>query len=98
MKADNKPKKIPDLAKGFEMIVIEDNGKIGYYDSKCLYYEIDDPLYTNGSGWAIARAGLICGLPAKKAVELAGQVDLNTNTLVDTYDIKKKRLTLSRFA
>jgi ATP-dependent protease HslVU (ClpYQ) peptidase subunit len=96
-KAEGKKVKVPDLAKGFEMLVLEENGKAGYYNNKCLYFEVDDPLYTNGSGWAIARAGLICGLNAKKAVELAGQIDTNTNTIVDTYDIKKKRLTLSKF-
>ena len=97
-KAENKAKAIPKLSKGFEMIVIEPDGKVGYYNSKCLYFEIDDPIYTNGSGWAFARAGLMCGLTPKKAVELASELDTGTNNLVDVYDVKKKRLTLSRFA
>lgn len=94
----DKTKKTPkNLAKYFEIIILGDGDPVAY-DKECIAKPIEDPIYSNGSGWAIARAGMLCGLSAKDAVKLAGEIDTSTNTIVDVYDTKKRKLILSKFS
>lgn len=90
-------KKAPRLKKGFEGIVIEVDGTWNKYYKECMPVKHDDPIYSFGSGWAVARTGMLCGLTAYQAVQLAGEIDNNTNCVVDTYNVKTKKLTLAKF-
>lgn len=92
-----KKKKRPKFGKGFELFMIKVDGSTVFYEDDCIEMPMVDPIYSNGSGFAIAKAAMLMGLSSKEAVKLAGQVEINTNTLVDTYDTKTKRLTLARF-
>ena len=55
-----------------------------------------DKLFTLGSGWASARAAMLLGLPAKDAVKFASDVDIYTNSYVDTYDVETDTITQVR--
>lgn len=90
-------KKIPKLHKTFELIMIDPDGRLYKYNNTCIPITIDDPVYAYGSGDALARGAMAYGLSAKEAVKFASEVDINTNNIIDTYDSKKKRLTLAKF-
>lgn len=91
-------KKIPKLNKGFEAIIIDpEDGSYKKYQKDCIAVVHDDPIFSTGSGWILARAAMLLGLSAKDAVEFAGDVDIHTNKLVDTYDVKTKKLSLVKF-
>lgn len=90
-------KKFPRIKKAFEALVLDLDGTPTIYRSSGIPIPLQEEIYTNGTGWSVARAGILCGLNAKQAVELAGEVDSMTNTLVDTYDVKTKKLTLTKF-
>ena len=53
---------------------------------------IEQPFMSIGSGEQIARAGLYMGLPAIDAVKLAGELDINTNTIVDYYSGRTQKI------
>ena len=96
--ANPKKKKPPTtFHKGFELILIDPDRDAVYYDPHCIPHKINDPIWSTGSGWKIARAAMMLGLSAKESVEFAGDIDVCTNKLVDTYDTKTKKLTLARF-
>jgi len=87
-------KRVPRKFSSLEAFKVEENQV--YWCNNDLYWQ---PIpakgfYALGSGWQIAMAGMHMGLSAKDAVLLAGDLDINTNKLVDTYNVKTKRLTL----
>jgi hypothetical protein len=90
-------KKIPKIHKTFELFMIDIEGHPLKYNNLCIPIPIDDPVYAYGSGDALARGAMAYGLSAKEAVKFASEIDVNTNNIVDTYDSKKKRLTLAKF-
>ncbi len=93
----DRTKRVPkNLSKGFEIIVLDSEGAVAY-NKDCIPDPITDPIYANGSGWQVARAGMVLGLGAIDSVKLAGEINTATNTLVDYYVIKTKKLILSRF-
>lgn len=90
-------KRPPMLKKGFEAIVIEVDGTWHRYFKDCLPIKYEDPVFSCGSGWAIARTAMLMGLDAVTSVKLAGEIDNNTNSVVDYYNVKTKKLTLTKF-
>lgn len=93
----NSSKKHPKLCKGFEAIVIDPDGSFRKYNKDCIPVTHDDPVFSTGSGWALARMAMLSGLSAYEAIELTGEIDTSTNSVVDTYDTKTKKLTLASF-
>ncbi len=59
---------------------------------------IEHEFHAIGSGSKLAMAGMQLGLTAKEAVEFASEMDVNTNSLVDTYDIQTQKLTLCKWS
>lgn len=82
-----------ECVKGFEAIVLDEEGKPWYYGATQYKDPIENPFYALGSGWRLAMAGMHMGLSPKQAVELAGQLDIYTNTIVDTFNAKTGRIT-----
>ena len=84
-------KKLPRLKK-LCAILIEDKQAF-YFIQGPEKYKIEHPFYAIGNGWKVAMAGMHAGLSAVNSVKLAGELDIYTNTIVDHYVIKTKRLT-----
>lgn len=86
-----KNKRPPKTMKGMEGIFIDKEDAYFFQDSPILM-PIEKKFHAEGSGWQLAFAAMHMGLSAIKAVELAGEIDVNTNTLVDYYDVKTQEL------
>lgn len=79
--------------KGFEALIYNYQDKtIWFMDSSIHLQPVVDSLYTIGSGGKVARAAMLLGLPAKAAVELASEVDIYTNNIVDVYSLDTDKI------
>lgn len=81
----------PKRAKDMEGIFITD-GKVYCFDESPILVPIEKDFHAEGTGWLIAFAAMHMGLSAVDAVKVAGELDINTNTLVDYYDVETKTL------
>lgn len=89
-------KKKPGSLKQFEAFKVED-GEILWANGDLYWQPLPHSYYALGSGWQVAMAGMILGLSAVEAVQLAADLDINTNKLVDIYDIRTQQFTLVPF-
>ena len=80
----------------FEAIYIDKNGNKWYYSNGPEALPIESRFFAIGSGGKIAMAGMHMGLNAVDAVLLAGDIDINTNKIVERYDIQTRRLFLKK--
>ncbi len=80
----------------FEAIYIDKFNDKWYYTDGPERMPIEHRFHACGSGWRIAMAGMHMGLSAKDAVLLAGDLDINTNKIVETYDIQTGKFTLRK--
>ncbi len=80
----------------FEAIYIDNLGQKWYYSDNPAAMPIEHRFHAIGSGWRVAMAGMHIGLSAKDAVLLAGDLDINTNKIVDTYDLQTGKFTLRK--
>lgn len=88
-------KKKPHLGKKFEFILIDSTGTPFYCINDFCQIPIEDRWHACGEGWQIAIAAMHIGLSAKDAVEVAGDLNPNTNKYIDTYTIRTKKLVKS---
>lgn len=79
--------------KGFEAILVSDDGKAALLTDN-LNTDIIAPntFIAVGSGWQLAMLGMKMGFDAPTAVMAAGELDVHTNTLVDVYDSRERQL------
>ena len=54
---------------------------------------LDHPFYAIGTGAKIALAGMHMGLSAVESIQLASEIDVYTNNIIDRYDISTGTLT-----
>jgi ATP-dependent protease HslVU (ClpYQ) peptidase subunit len=80
----------------FEAIYIDKNNQKWYYTDGPAPMLIEHKFAAIGSGRSLALAGMHMGLSAMDAVLLAGDIDINTNKIVDTYDLQTGKLTLRK--
>ncbi len=80
----------------FEAIYIDKHNTKWYYTDGPAPMLIEHKFAAIGSGRSLALAGMHIGLSAMDAVLLAGDIDINTNKTVDTYDIQTGKLTLRK--
>lgn len=81
--------------KKFELLKVE-NKKV-YWAQNNLNFAPVDGYYALGSGWEVAMGAMLCGKSAQEAVVAASKLNVWTNDVVDTYNIKTKKLTLAEF-
>jgi 20S proteasome alpha/beta subunit len=77
--------------KAFAAIQVDQYGDV-YWWHKTTKIPVEQPFMSIGSGEQIARAGLHMGLSAIDAVKLAGELDINTNTIVDYYSARTQKI------
>lgn len=80
----------------FEAIYIDKYLRKWYYTDGPEAMPIEHRFHACGSGWRIAMAGMHMGLSAKDSVLLAGDLDVNTNKIVETYDLQTGKFTLRK--
>lgn len=56
---------------------------------------IDHPFMAIGSGWKIAMTFMYAGYGAIEAVKATSELEINTNNLVDSYNLKTKKFKLA---
>ena len=81
--------------KGIQAIIIDGTKVYQCWDGPELI-DVGDSYLAIGHGHSIARAGMAIGMTAKQAVKMAGEVNIYTNTIVDTYDADKKKFTYGK--
>ena len=87
-----------DRAKKMEAIYVTDWGDVHWYTGGGPdYLVVAHPFHAIGSGGKFAMALMHEGYTAAEAVEAVGEIEINCNSLVDTYNIKTQKLTLSKF-
>lgn len=75
--------------KAFECILIYKNKP--YYCLRKMYpIPIESDYFAIGSGWQLAISAMEMGASAVGAVKFASKLDINTNSVVETYVIKEK--------
>lgn len=83
--------------KKFEAFIYDYKEKKIWFMNHSIHLQpVVDKYFTLGSGWASARAAMLLGLPAKDAVKFAADVDIYTNSYVDTYDVETDTITQVR--
>ena len=91
-------KKQPSLLKKFEIIKLDLETKKASWAQNNLYYSpIEMEFYSIGSGWQCAMTAMHMGLKASDAVKAASELDVYTNSIVDTYNIKTRKLISTPF-
>lgn len=80
----------------FEAIYIDKHQQKWYYNDGPAAMPIEHRFHAIGTGWRIAMAGMHMGLNAKDAVLLAGDLDINTNKVVEHYDLQTGKFTLRK--
>jgi hypothetical protein len=80
----------------FEAIYIDKYNQKWYYTDGPEAMPIEHRFHAIGSGWRIAMAGMHMGLSAVDSVLLAGDLDVNTNKIVEKYDIQTGKFTLRK--
>lgn len=91
-------KELPKFKRGtsFELLVVEN--KSVYWCQNNLFLQLmENSYYAIGNGWECAMAAMQCGKSAAEAVIVASKLNVYTNDIIDTYNIKTKKLTLSPF-
>jgi ATP-dependent protease HslVU (ClpYQ) peptidase subunit len=73
--------------KKFEAIVVNKEKEVFFFSEGLILQPVVSRTSAYGSGWQIAQAALHLGLPARSAVELASELDIYTNNIIDVYDI-----------
>jgi ATP-dependent protease HslVU (ClpYQ) peptidase subunit len=73
--------------KKFEAIIVTKDKEIFFFSEGLVLQPIIAKTSAYGSGWQVAQAALHLGLSAKAAVELASELDIYTNNIIDVYDI-----------
>lgn len=87
--------KLPKEAKASEAILILRGDAFNWtMDGSVRIYT---PPHAIGSGWKYAWTLMQSGKSAVEAVQLTSELDIWTNNVVDVYDTKTKKLTLSPF-
>lgn len=80
----------------FEAIYIDKYDQKWYYTNGPEAIPIEHRFHAIGSGGRIAMAAMHMGLNAVDAVLLAGDLDVNTNKIVERYDLQTGRLFLKK--
>jgi len=80
----------------FEAIYLDKRGNKWHYINGPEAIAIEHRCFAIGSGSKIAFAGMHMGLSAVDAVLLAGDIDINTNKVVERYDLQTGRLFLRK--
>ncbi len=80
----------------YEAIYIDRFKSRWYFQDGSDCQPIEHRFYAIGSGSKLAMAAMHMGLSAVDAVLLAGDLDVNTNKIVDKYDLVSGRLTKGR--
>jgi ATP-dependent protease HslVU (ClpYQ) peptidase subunit len=80
----------------FEALYVDKRKQVWYYTDGPAPMLIEHKFAAIGSGRSLALAAMHMGLNAKDAVLLAGDIDINTNKIVDTYDLQTGKLTLRK--
>jgi len=80
-----------DEKKEFRCIGIE-NGQPFFCHDSLVPVPIEHPFFAIGSGSDIAMGAMHLGLTPQQAVILASELDINTNDVVDYYDIQDKQI------
>ncbi len=96
--AGSKVDDYPKDAKKFSAIHITEFGEVRcYWGAGPTWLRIDHPFHAIGIGSDMALALMHVGFDAKTACEVVGEVQQDCNSLVDTYNIKTGKLTLSKW-
>lgn len=89
-----RPEPDPKEMKKFEALIWDNEKKQMFFlEESPVLQPVINKIHAIGSGWQIAMAALHLGLPSRAAVETAGELNIYTNTLVDTYDTLTGTLT-----
>ena len=80
----------------YEAIYIDRHASRWYFHDGSDCQPIEHRFYAIGSGSKLAMAAMHMGLSAVDAVLLAGDLDVNTNKVIDKYDLVTGKLTKGR--
>jgi hypothetical protein len=81
----------------FEAIYIDQWNDVWFYINNSAPIAMEHEFFAIGQGDRLALAAMQLGMGAKDAVLFASELNVNTNNLVDTYDLQTGKITLSKW-
>jgi hypothetical protein len=82
-KPDEKPPKVKDI----ELLMLTDEGKLYHGTSLSNWMQIDEPIFSIGSGMHLALAAMAAGKSPADAVRIASKHDPNTGKGIKEYKL-----------
>ncbi len=80
----------------FEAMVVDQWGDVFYYNKTRARMSITHPFWSIGVGSKLAQGFMFQGMTALQAVRAVGEIEINTNEVVDWYSRSTGKITLGR--